>query len=105
MGLSQIGIELELITLLAIHVVGTSVFGVFEAETPWWRLILKWSIVIALTLGLYAWVGHWALSAVLVPALAGLTFHFVWCRRNGIHPLEATPRRRYYELRGWTWRE
>jgi len=44
----------------------------------------------------------------VVPALAaagGLTVHFMWCRRHGIDPVHATPRRKYYALRGWTWRE
>lgn len=43
---------------------------------------------------------------VLVPAalgLLGLSLHFWWCSRNGIHPFRALPRRRYYELRGWQW--
>lgn len=99
------GIELEAFTLFAIHAVGTSVFGVFEAETPWWRLTLKWAIVAGLTVFLYGQFGHWALLGVLVPSLAGLIFHFVWCRKHGIHPLHATPRREYYALRGWEWHE
>ena len=24
---------------------------------------------------------------------------------HGIHPFRATPRRKYYERRGWTWQE
>jgi hypothetical protein len=35
----------------------------------------------------------------------GLVVHLVWCRKNGIDPLRATPRRRYYEMRGWDWPE
>jgi hypothetical protein len=46
-----------------------------------------------------------AIAFPVAAGLAGATFHFTWCRRNGIHPLYATPRRRYYELRGWMWRE
>jgi hypothetical protein len=95
--------ELELAVLLALVVVGNSVFGVFEQETAAWRRLLKWGIVIAGTLALHRSVGH---SAVLLPVglgVAGLSFHFWWCRRHGIHPLRATPRKRYYELRGWAW--
>ncbi len=43
---------------------------------------------------------------VLVPAalgLLGLSVHFWWSSRNGIHPFRALPRRRYSELRGWQW--
>jgi len=99
------GIELEWFSLLVLHVLGTSVFGPFETGTPWWRLALKWGIVILLTWVLYRAVGHWAMLAVIVPAAAGTAFHFTWCRKNGIDPWKATPRRRYYELRGWEWAE
>ena len=99
--MSDPGILLELGVLYLLQTVGHSIFAVFELETAAWRLILKWVLLAALTLGLYAWVGHWSLLLPLGLAAAGLTFHFSWCRKNGIHPLHATPRRRYYELRGW----
>ena len=99
------GIELELSVLLALAVLGPAIFAVFEVETPAWRKILKWGFVIALTLGVYAIAGHWALLVPLVGAGAGLTVHYVWCRRHGIDPLRAVPRRRYYELRGWSWQD
>lgn len=92
---------LELSVLLGLVLVGPSVFAVFEVETAPWRKILKWGIVIGLTLGLRSLVGHWSVLLPVVLGVAGLTFHFHWCRRNGIHPWNATPRRRYYELRGW----
>ena len=99
------GIELELAVLLGVAIVGTGTFAVFEVETPAWRKMLKWGMVTGLTLGLYALVGHWAIALPLVAGLAGATFHLIWCRRNGIDPINATPRRKYYELRGWTWRD
>ena len=99
------GIELELIVLLLIHVLGASIFAPFEVETPPWRKIVKWAIVVGLTLGLYPAIGHWALAFPGALGVAGIVFHFVWCRRHGIDPLRATPRRRYYELRHWRWVE
>ena len=99
------GIELELGVLLGVAIIGSGVFAVFEVETPAWRKILKWALVVGLTLGLYAFAGHWSLALPLGAGVAGAAFHMVWCRRNGIHPWNATPRRRYYELRGWVWRE
>jgi peptidoglycan biosynthesis protein MviN/MurJ (putative lipid II flippase) len=97
------GIELELTVLLAISVLGQSTFARFEIETPAIRKIVKWFVMIGLTLALYRFVGHWALLLPLGMAAAGTTFHFVWCGRNGIDPIRATPARRYYELRGWQW--
>ena len=101
----QVGIEIELAVLLAIAIVGPAVFAVFEVETPAWRKVLKWVIVCVVTLALYRAIGHFALLLPLGVGALGTTVHFVWCRRNGIHPLRATPRRKYYELRGWAWVE
>lgn len=103
--MSGLGIELELGVLLGVLLFGAEIFAPFEVETPAWRKILKWSIVIGITLGLYGAIGHWTLLIPVALGGLGLTVHFVWCGRNGIHPLRATPRRRYYELRGWHWHE
>lgn len=97
--------ELELSTLLFLHVVGTSIFGKFESETPWWRLVLKWIIAIAITLGAYSYIGHYSLLVIVFFTIAGLSFHFIWCRKNGIHPLWATPRKKYFQLRHWDWKD
>lgn len=99
------GLELELVVLLAIQTLGTSVFAVFEVETPAWRKALKWLIVIGGTMGLYHVVGHWALAFPIGSAILGLFAHTLFCRRHGIHIVRATPRRRYYALRGWDWVE
>ena len=96
------GIELELLVLLLVSIFGKTLFARFEIETHRGRLLLKWIVVLGLTLGLYQVAGHWALVAPIVAAGGGATFHWWWCRKNGIHPIDATPRERYYELRGWT---
>jgi hypothetical protein len=98
-------IGLELAVLLALSVIGQSTFAVFEVETPVWRKILKWAILAGATLALTLWIGHWALILPLAGGVAGVVAHTVWCRKHGIDPLHATPRRRYYELRGWEWRD
>ena len=99
------GYELELTVLLAIVIVGNGVFAVFEGETAPWRKILKWSIVCGATLLAARTIGHLALLIPAAIGMLGLGFHAYWCRTNGIHPFNATPRRRYYELRGWRWPE
>ncbi len=96
------GIELELGVLLALSVVGKTLFARFELETHRGRLLLKWVIVVVATLLLYRAAGHWALLAPIVAGGGGMIFHVVWCARHGIHPLHATPRDKYYALRGWT---
>ena len=97
------GVELELGMLLGLAIVGQSVFAVFEVETAAWRKIVKWAALSAATLALYGASGHWALIVPVAGGALGASFHFWWCRRHGIHPLRATPRRRYYRLRGWPW--
>lgn len=99
------GIEVELGVLLALAVVGQATFAVFEVETPVWRKILKWALVTGLTIALTRVAGHWALALPIVGGIVGVVAHTVWCRRHGIDPLRGTPRRRYYELRGWAWRD
>jgi hypothetical protein len=99
------GISVELSVLLAVAVLGSAIFAPFELETPAWRKVLKWGIVIGLTLGLTRLAGHWALLLPVLGGVAGVVGHTVWCRRHGIDPLRATPRRKYYALRGWTWQE
>ena len=96
-------LELELAVILVLTIIGSSVFAVFELETLGRRKVLKWLILSGLTLGIYRLVGHSALILPLGGALAGSAFHLWWCRRHGIHPLRATPRRKYYQLRGWSW--
>lgn len=96
---------LELAVLLALAVLGSARFAVFEIETPAWRKVLKWGLVIGATLILSGIAGHWALLFPFALGVSGLGFHYVWCRRHGIDPVRATPRRRYYELRGWRWVE
>ncbi|MFT5145190.1 MAG: hypothetical protein ACI84D_003832, partial [Thalassolituus oleivorans] len=91
----EFGIELELSALLALLLFGSEIFAPFEIETAAWRKIVKWSVMIGLTLTLYAFVGHWALAAPAILGTLGLTVHFGWCRKNQIHPFRATPRRRY----------
>ena len=98
-------IAVELAVLLALQTLGTSIFARFEAETPVWRKLTKWSVLIFGTLGLYAWLGHWSLLFPAAMFTVGTAVHFGYCRKHGIDPLRATPRRRYYELRGWQWTE
>ena len=97
------GVELELSVLLAFAIVAQSSFARFEVETPASRKMFKWTAMSLVTIGLSRWVGHWSLLFPIFMGLVGSIFHVVWCRRNGINPLTAVPRRRYYELRGWTW--
>ena len=95
----------ELSVLLAVAIIGQSTFAVFEVEVSPLRKMLKWGIVVAVTLGLAQVIGHWSVAVPLAAGVVGVIGHTIWCRRQGIDPLRATPRRKYYALRGWTWQE
>ena len=98
-------LKLELMALLFMQLIGSSAFARFEVETPALRKILKWLFIDTATIGLYYLFGHWALILPGVMLSIGTIFHFNWCKKNGIDPLKATPKRKYYELRKWKWDE
>jgi hypothetical protein len=98
-------IELELFTLLIIQTTFISAFAKFEIETPLIRKLVKWFIIDGITIGLYFWVSHWALLFAILALVPGTIYHFIWCKKNGIDPFKATPRKKYYELRKWAWTE
>ena len=97
--------ELEhvLLVLLIIETLGMCIFKRFETETPIRRSLLKWTIIVGGTLGLYYVVGGWAILFPLGMLALGGTVHVVICRKEGFHPVYATPRREYYAYRGWAW--
>lgn len=98
-------LEIELIELLLIQTFLISAFAKFEIETPLLRKFFKWLIIDSITIGLYFVVGHWALLLPFLALIPGTLYHFTWCRKNGIDPFNATPRKKYYELRKWDWKE
>ena len=99
-------IELELLILFILQTIGLSLFGKFEGETAWWKRIIKWFFIAGITLTLNHYFGHTgSLLFITFAITASLIFHFTWCKRHGIHPLKATPRKKYYALRNWNWTE
>lgn len=99
------GIEIELGELLVVQLLATNLLAHFEIETSALRKIFKWMVIAAITVGLYNWLGHWAALFPVIGLIPGTIYHFYWCRKNGIDPFMGTPRRKYYHLRGWEWKE
>lgn len=95
--------QAEWAALFVLCALGTSLFDRFEIETPAWKKLCRWGLAAALTIGTTPFFGHGALIVLGVFAILGGSVHLWWCLRHGIHPLRATPRRRYYALRGWAW--
>ena len=95
------GIELELAELLIVHLIASNMFARFEVETPALKKITKWLIIFGMTLGIYCWLSHWALLFPIMAMIPGTIYHFIWCKKNGIDPIKATPKKKYYQLRSW----
>ncbi|MBU3965440.1 hypothetical protein KKG29_03005 [Patescibacteria group bacterium] len=99
------GIEIEFGTLFLLLLLGVSIFGKFEVEAPVWKTFFKWLFVAVVTIALYGRIGHWSLVIPIVLSIVGLVVHFWWCHKHHIHPFRATPRKTYYQLRGWRWED
>lgn len=99
------GIAWELAALLLLQTFFISAFARFEVETPLVKKLLKWLILDGITIGLFYAFGHWAIIFPFIALIPGTVYHFIWCKKNGIDPLQATPRKKYYTLRGWKWEE
>lgn len=99
------GIEVELVELLIFQLLGSAFFSRFEGETPAIKKILKWVTLDGITVGLFYVIGHYALLFPVLLICIGAPFHIIWCKKNGIDPMKATPRKKYYELRKWKWEE
>jgi uncharacterized membrane protein HdeD (DUF308 family) len=94
--------ELELLLLMALMLAGLTFFAHFEEKTSKWRRLLKWAIYVVVTVLIGRTAGRpWTFAWILFLPLVGVTFHFCWCHKHGIHPLTAEPRDKYYALRGW----
>jgi hypothetical protein len=89
--------------LLGIQITGPAFFNRFATEVSPWATLAKWGTMHALTIALYFVAGAWCLLVPGIMLALGVSLHIHVCRRYGIHPLRATPRRAYYELRGWAW--
>lgn len=99
------GVEIELGVLLLIQLFGSAFFARFEVEIPPLRKIFKWLLIDGITVGLYFLIGHYALIFPVFMICIGTTVHITFCKKHGINPLKATPRKKYYELRKWKWEE
>src|SRR5690349_5513083 len=103
---NEMNMEKVLLTLIIFQTLGFAVFGKFESEAPWWRSPLKWSFIIGIVWLVNFYFGELVTFIVLGSLyVLAMIVHITWCRAHGIHPIHATPRRKYFELRGWKWVE
>ncbi len=95
--------SLEWFVSAVVSVLGFVIFGHFEEGTPKARRLSKWAAYFGATALIGRKAGRpWTFAWILGWPGLGLIFHLWWCRQNGIDPLTAEPKDKYYELRGWT---
>lgn len=95
------GIAPELSGLLLFQLLGSAFFSKFEIETPPLRTIFNWLVIDAITVGLYFLIGHYSMLFPFLIAVIGMIAHVSICKKEGIDPVKATPRKKYYKLREW----
>lgn len=79
--------------------VGNILFGRFEEHRPRWRRVLKFAVVMVVTLVLARTAGRvWAYAWMLLPAAVAAWVHLRWLPRHGVNGWTAEPRDRYLEL-------
>ena len=94
----------EIALVCAITAFGSIFFGHFEEHTPKWRRVLKLIFFIVLVAALSRYLGRpWALGFLGLMILTIVFVHGYWLpQKKGIHGLTGEPKRKYYEMRGWT---
>jgi hypothetical protein len=92
----------EIAVIMGIFAFGNILFGHFEEQTPKWRRVAKVFLVTGLAVGISAVAGKAGFYALLAAFAAFFAVvHGWWLPKQGIHPLTAEPKERYYKLRGW----
>ena len=94
---------MEVAVVAIIFAVGNILMGHWEAQTPKWRRLLKFALVLAVTVALSAWLGRaWAFGFLGLMAFTALVIHAWWLPyRYGINGWTGEPKEKYYALRGW----
>lgn len=93
---------MEVAVVAIVFAVGNILMGHWEAQTPKWRRLLKFVLILGLTLAISAWLGRrWAFAFLGLLGLAALIVHAWWLPRLGINGWTGEPKAKYYAMRGW----
>jgi hypothetical protein len=93
----------EAAVVATLFAVGNIVFGHFEQHTPKWRRLLKFALVMAVSLWISATFGRpWFWGFLGAMAAPVLVIHVWWLPRKGINGWTGEPKEKYHALRGWS---
>lgn len=98
---SPLWFEIALVSI--IFAIGNIVFGHFEEQTPRWRRVSKYLLILLLIVSLSYFFGRTV--AMIVLSLFFLPFLYIHAyylpRKKGINGWTGEPKSKYYEFRGW----
>lgn len=93
----------EISLVCGITAFGSIFFGHFEEHTPKYRRVMKLILLIVIVVLLSKYAGRiWSFGFLGMMLLAVVYVHGIWLPGKGISGLTGKPKRKYYELRGWT---
>lgn len=98
---SSLWFEVALVSI--IFAIGNIVFGHFEEQTPRWRRVSKYLLILLLIVSLSHFFGRTVAMVVLsLFLLPFLYIHGYYLpRKKGINGWTGEPKSKYYEFRGW----
>ena len=98
---SSLWFEIALVSI--IFAIGNIVFGHFEEQTPRWRRVSKYVLILLLIVSLSYFFGRTVAMVVLsLFLLPFLYIHGYYLpRKKGINGWTGEPKSKYYEFRGW----
>ena len=92
----------EIAIIANIFVVGTILFGHFEAGISKWKRIAKYFLSVGVTILVSKAFGLiWFFVFLGVMLLFPLIIHAWWLPKQGINGWTGEPKDKYYALRGW----
>lgn len=98
--MTMVGIA-DIVFVIAGWLIGNVIFRNFERHAPLWRRIVKFSVLLAVLIGIGVLGGRPAFYLALAAlALGMMLLHLWWFPKHGIHWRTAEPRDRYLELIG-----
>jgi hypothetical protein len=103
MNLNMDTLWLEVAIVCGITSIGSIFFGHFEEHTPKIRRALKLILLNAVIVLMSKYLGRiWSFSFLGLMLLGVAYVHGIWLPGKGINGLTGKPKRKYYELKGWT---
>ena len=93
----------EIAIICGMFAFGGIFFGHFEEHTPKIKRVLKMFLFIIIEIALSKYLGRgWAMGFLGALILGVIYIHGIWLPGKGINGLTGEPKRKYYELKGWT---